>query len=65
MTRMARVTEVTRVMGLAKVRKVEGITEVQLVATATMIQPWMAVEGRAELNKHRIRDKKPISHFEA
>ena len=41
---MARVTEVTRVMGLAKVKKVEGITEVQLVAT--MIQPWMAVEGR-------------------
>ena len=40
---MARVTEVTRVMGLAKV---EGITEVQLVATATMIQPWVAVEGR-------------------
>ena len=65
MTRMARVTEVTRVMGLAKVKKVEGITEVQLVATATMIQPWMAVEGRAELKKHRIRDKKPLSHFEA
>ena len=43
---MARVTEVTRVMGLAKVKKVEGITEVQLVATATMIQPWVAVEGR-------------------
>ena len=62
MTRMARVTEVTRVMGLAKV---EGITEVQLVATATMIQPWVAVEGRPELNKHSIRDKKPFSHFEA
>ena len=41
-----KVTEVTRVMGLAKVKKVEGITEVQLVATATMIQPWMAVKGR-------------------
>ena len=62
---MARVTEVTRVMGLAKVKKVEGITEVQLVAGVSMIRPWMAVEGRAELNKHRIRDKKPISHFEA
>ena len=42
---MARVTEVTRVIRLAKVKEVEGITEVQLVATATMIQPWMA--GRA------------------
>ena len=65
MKRVARVTEVTRVIRLAKVKEVEGITEVQSVATATMIQPWMAVEGRAELNKHRIRDKKPLSHFEA
>ena len=39
---MARVTEVTRVMGLAKVMELEGITEVQLVVRATMIQPWMA-----------------------
>ena len=59
---MARVTEVTRV---TEVKEMEGIIEVQLVATATMIQPWAAVEGRAELNKHSIRDKKPISHFEA
>ena len=58
---MARVTEVTRVMGLAKVKEVEGITEVQLVATATMALPGVAVEGRAELNKHSIRDKKPLS----
>lgn len=43
MTRMARVTEVTRV---TEVKEMEGIIEVQLVATATMIQPWMAVEGR-------------------
>ena len=57
---MARVTEVTRV---TEVKEVEGITEVQLVATATMIQPWMAVEGRAELNKHRIRDKKTSFSF--
>ena len=41
---MARVTEVTRVMGLAKVEEGEGITEV--VATATMIQPCVAVDGR-------------------
>ena len=59
---MARVTEVTRV---TEVKEMEGIIEVQLVATATMIQPWMAVEGRAELKKHSIRDKKPFSHFEA
>ena len=31
---------------VTRVKEVEGITEVQLVVTATMIQPWVGVEGR-------------------
>ena len=62
MTRMARVTEVTRVMGLAKVQGGGGNHRSAIGGDG---DNDTTMGGGAELNEHSIRDKKPLSHFEA